>query len=281
MVRFADTVFSRIQQGYAQRNTMTNSDTESVNHDFYEHIYRRRNFLLENLLPYISYDQLSKAKRNIRLLGSHGTHSKHEEVAVLDYGCGRGLFLRKLAYRPLRAYGLDISPAALTRLKNLDWGKHRDFEPVEIKDFLEDKFQNHFDIVNASHILEHVADDKLVASKLVESVRPGGLLMINVPINEVVDDPNHVRAYSKDSIRQLFSDAPLTILELVEQDRFTGFILYHEIVKRGGKIKTLLLRTLRATLALLPLSMVEHLETLLPPSYPNQQAIFVARKDPG
>lgn len=260
---------------------MTTSDTESVNHDFYENIYRRRNFLLENLLPYISYDQLSKAKRNIRLLRSHETRYKYTEVAVLDYGCGRGLFLRKLTCRPLRAYGLDISPAALTRLNNLNWGKHRVFEPVEIKDFLDDKFQNHFDIVNASHILEHVTDDKLVASKLVESIRPGGLLTINVPINEVVDDPNHVRPYCKDSIRQLFSDAPLTILELVEQDRFTGFILYHERVKRGGKIKVLLLRTLRATLALMPLSMVEHLEGLLPSSYPNQQAIFVARKDPG
>lgn len=257
---------------------MTKQDTESVNQDFYDQVYARGNPLIEWLLPYVSYDQLAKGKRNLRALRPYVKLEPRAGLDVFDYGCGRGLLLMRLPYRPLRAYGLDISPFATQRLSAMNWGSQRSFSVVGIADLEQGAFKECFDVVSCSHVLEHVPDDEATVNQLMASLRPGGFLLLNVPINEVFDDPNHVRDYDRKKLSTLLSNSNLEILREEESDRLSAFLLHHEMNGDCGRIKRWACRLLRAISAVLPLRVVENLERILPASYKSQQLILVARK---
>ena len=184
----------------------------------------------------------------------------------------------RLPYRPLRAYGLDISPFATQRLSAMNWGSQRSFSAVGIGDFEQGAFEECFDIVSCSHVLEHVPDDEATANQLMESLRPGGFLLLNVPINEVFDDPNHVRAYDRRKLSSLLENSNLEILREEESDRLSAFLLHHEMNGACGRIKRSACRLLRAVSAVLPLSVIENMERILPATYKSQQLILVARK---
>jgi 2-polyprenyl-3-methyl-5-hydroxy-6-metoxy-1,4-benzoquinol methylase len=257
---------------------MTKQDTESVNQGFYDQVYARGNPLIEWLLPYISYDQLAKGKRNIRALRRYVKPRSHDGLDVFDYGCGRGLLLMRMPYRPLRAYGLDISPLATQRLSAMNWGSQRSFSTVDASDLEQGALVGHFDIVSCSHVLEHVPDDKATADQLMACLCPGGYLLLNVPINEVFDDPNHVRAYDREKLLNLLKDFKLEILNVEESDRLSAFLLHHEMNGDCGKLKRSACRLLRAIAAMLPLFVIQNMERILPASYKFQQLILVARK---
>ncbi len=141
-------------------------DTERVNTAYYETLYAHRIPLLDRVLPYVSYDQCSKGKRNIRAIEQHADIRRSNCIDVFDFGCGRGSFLLLFPHRPLKAYGLDISPSATKNLASRDWGRDRSFHVVSLKEFDDQKLMECFDVCCISHVLEHVPDDVSVLETL-------------------------------------------------------------------------------------------------------------------
>jgi SAM-dependent methyltransferase len=92
---------------------------------------------------------------------------------ALDYGCGSGYFVRRLA-RHFRASGFDVSPEAqrLTREHAGD---------VRLYGALEDVAPASFDLVTALHVLEHVPDPSIPLGAIFRWLRPGGALFVVVP----------------------------------------------------------------------------------------------------
>jgi SAM-dependent methyltransferase len=92
--------------------------------------------------------------------------AEYEFNSVLDVGCGAGLHSDRFRASGKRVTGIDYQP------QNAD---------VIAADFLEHEFDNQFDCVWASHVLEHQPNVNLFLRKVFGSLREGGVMAITVP----------------------------------------------------------------------------------------------------
>ncbi len=253
-------------------------DTERVNTAYYETLYAHKIPLLDRVLPYVSYDQCSKGKRNIRAIEHYADIRRSSGIDVFDFGCGRGSFLLLFPCRPLKAYGLDISPSATQNLASRDWGQDRSFNVVPLEEFENQKLFKCFDVCCISHVLEHVPDDLRILQTLANSLRPGGTMVVNVPIHEVIDDPRHVRAYNFLSLTKVVEEVGLTIVKSFESDRLSPFLQWHELHESCGVFGKFLFKAIRGFMGAMPLSVHEWLERWIAPHHTCSQLIMVAMK---
>lgn len=114
---------------------------------------------------------------------SLGRPAQHRDA--LEFGCGVGRVTRALAKRYDRAVGIDISTEMLERARELNAGVE-DLEFVHNSEpdlaVLGDR---QFDLVYSRHVLQHLPGPELAHGYLKEMVRvlrPGGLLLVHVPI---------------------------------------------------------------------------------------------------
>lgn len=110
---------------------------------------------------------------------------------VLDIGCGSGRHLVCMAQTGLSVYGLDNSPYGL-RLAT-EWLAH---ESLQARLILADARQklpfpdNAFDAVISTQVIHHarLATVQATAREIARIVRPGGLILISVPIKKHEDE---------------------------------------------------------------------------------------------
>lgn len=145
-----------------------------------------------------------------------------QDATILDLACGPGRYLQamhKLGYT--NAFGIDISE------EQVEYAKQR----LSITNLAKaDMFMwlvehpSRYDCILALDILEHMAlGDLLRLAKLIAgALKPGGRLVVQVPsgtspMNPVIyGDLTHVRAFTPESMRQLFRHAGLIAREVSE-----------------------------------------------------------------
>lgn len=107
-----------------------------------------------------------------------------------------------------------------------------------------------FDVVICSHVLEHVPDDRKAMSELLRVLRPGGLAVIMVPIEEgwdetyedssIVSDADrlihfgqedHVRYYGRD-LRDRLRGAGFNLREWVSKEPY----VFKNALRRGERV---------------------------------------------
>jgi SAM-dependent methyltransferase len=100
----------------------------------------------------------------------------HGQGRLLDFGCGGGSFLRRMHCRGWQVTGLDISPAAVYRVRTelglcalVGTLPHPDLRPAS------------FDVVTMWEALEHVHDPLEVLRQARRLLAPGGKLVVTVP----------------------------------------------------------------------------------------------------
>lgn len=103
-----------------------------------------------------------------------------EAAVVLDAGCGTGGLIRRLSglHPAWRWTGVDLSPAACR------FARERVGPTTEIKEasVTELPFPDaSFDAVVSADVLYHVADDAAALREFARVLRPGGVVIINVP----------------------------------------------------------------------------------------------------
>jgi SAM-dependent methyltransferase len=120
---------------------------------------------------------------------------------VLDVGCGTGANLRLLVDLGFQdVTGLDCSEEAIR------WCEAKGLPPVERGDlcglpFLDD----HFDLILATDVLEHIDDEETAVAELHRVLRPGGTLIVSVPAFESLwglqdEVSHHKRRYRRDAL---------------------------------------------------------------------------------
>jgi 2-polyprenyl-3-methyl-5-hydroxy-6-metoxy-1,4-benzoquinol methylase len=89
---------------------------------------------------------------------------------VAEIGCGHGSLLTLLGERGYRARGVEVSPAAVAfcRSKGLDVREGFDFGDEKAA----------YDVAASFQVIEHVLDPRAFVRRMVELVRPGGLVVI-------------------------------------------------------------------------------------------------------
>lgn len=108
------------------------------------------------------------------------------------------------------------------------------------------------------------------------SLHAGEKLLLNVPINVVWKDPNHLREYSAQTLHEKLEKSGFAVEPSTESDRWTTYILDKGYVSRS--VPRTFLRFLRLFLAPLPISLLDRMEKVLPDKYRCQQLIVVASR---
>jgi SAM-dependent methyltransferase len=97
--------------------------------------------------------------------------------------------------------------------------------------------QNHFDAILCNHVMEHVADDRMVLSEIYRVLRPGGLAILQVPLdpgltatyeNSAITNPHEREKHfgQKDHVRLYGTDYP-------DRLRSAGFLVSEWPVKEN------------------------------------------------
>jgi 2-polyprenyl-3-methyl-5-hydroxy-6-metoxy-1,4-benzoquinol methylase len=152
-----------------------------------------------------------------------------QTLSVLDVGCGWGPLLRHLDTKPhfdhIAISAADVRDTALYR-KDI----YRDYVIGDLTGGYPEILSGHYDIVVCEQVLEHLAALDTALATLVRVLRPGGRLVIGVPIfppplhlarKHLVpllpgmlrpDDSTHQQAFSLASfLRELRKEPSLTV----------------------------------------------------------------------
>ena len=148
-----------------------------------------------------------------------------QSADVLEVGSGTGALLTELQ-ETKRAIGLDFSPLAIgycreRGLTNLLVGNA---ERLPFRD-------TSFDAVVSLDTLEHVPDHESAVAGIARSLRPGGVLVLNVPAFRWLWGPHdvalmHHRRYTKSQVRDLLSSHGLRLEKL----SYSVFLLFPFVV---------------------------------------------------
>ncbi len=103
---------------------------------------------------------------------------EHDPVTVLDIGCGDGHTLnlfREAERVNVETHGVDFNRDAVALAAQSGHKAHAGrFEDVYFP-------EEYFDLVTASHVIEHVADPRGFAEKVRRILRPGGIFWFETP----------------------------------------------------------------------------------------------------
>lgn len=114
---------------------------------------------------------------------------------VYDVGCGAGGLLMPFAEAGCEVAGCDYGE------EHLAYGRARGLDLVQgsVGELLERRGGQQADLVMLMHVAEHFVDLRAELGAVIEAIKPGGLLMIEVPGVKSV----HIGAYKGDLLRYL------------------------------------------------------------------------------
>ncbi len=149
-----------------------------------------------------------------------------------DFGAGTGYVLDGIrSVRPgLRLYGSDLSNDSLTwidtRLAGIVNLFHADAEHIP--------YSEHFDVIGAFDVLEHIEDEHPVLRAFHAAIKPGGGVLVTVPQHMVLwsrldDETGHKRRYCGDELAAKVTAAGF---DVVFDTCFMGTLFLPQYVSR-------------------------------------------------
>jgi SAM-dependent methyltransferase len=164
---------------------------------------------------YISEEELSPpAFVTTRLKEIVSAFSPYRKTnRLLDIGCGAGLLLEAARKQGWNAQGLDVSSNAVKHVRELG------FEVFEGE--LQDAGfpSQHFDVITAAELLEHLFEPRPLLQEVARLLRPGGLFWITTPHAHGLSarvlglkwrciwPPEHLQLFSVRGVKKLLHDA--------------------------------------------------------------------------
>jgi 2-polyprenyl-3-methyl-5-hydroxy-6-metoxy-1,4-benzoquinol methylase len=187
-----------------------------------------------------------KMRYSMILKGLEGVMSflppDRKEVKVLDIGCADGHVLnwfREVKSRKVETFGVDMSAQAVEKARSKGHTAYAGrFEDVDLP-------PNTFDLIWASHVIEHVPDPKAFASKAFELLKPGGIFWFWTPNIASLDArifrkrhwgayhfPRHWVFYDPDSVKQLSKATGFELAHLEFQPNAIFWVwTFHSLLK--------------------------------------------------
>ena len=123
---------------------------------------------------------------------------------ILDIACGSGSGTELMSRTASFALGVDyLEPYIQKARERYPENERLRFMTGDGQTFLYGGKEGQFDIITSFHTLEHVPDDDAMVSALYRNLRPGGKLIVEVPLQMrrpvgVPINPYHLREYRRD-----------------------------------------------------------------------------------
>lgn len=161
------------------------------------------------------------ARRRIVLDSIHQRYPGRNDLEILDAGCGTGLMLQEMRLLGT-SEGVDISEEALV------FCRKRGLENVRNADVLHLPFaDDHFDLVTALDVLEHLDDDAGALEEFRRVLKPGGRVFIFAPAHRWLwslqdEVSHHKRRYVARTLRDVVTRSGL---EVERQTYVSAFLL--------------------------------------------------------
>ncbi len=95
---------------------------------------------------------------------------------VLDYGCGAGNFIYNAIIRGYDCHGAEFGQEQVNKLQN-EIPQGRFYTIMDLA-----QSGNTYDVIRLSNVLEHLDDPKAILSRLTTLLKPGGILLIEGPV---------------------------------------------------------------------------------------------------
>lgn len=152
--------------------------------------------------------------------------TKGSYQAILDAGCGAGVFSMELAkqHPEAKVTGVELEPVLVDRANAVARKAGLGNLHFEQGDVTKLEFENAFDLVVSVDNFEHVEDDIAAMRTLLRALRPGGLLVAHTPGYERrwlllrrrvnFDVPGHVRpGYHADQLVAKLTEAGFEVTD--------------------------------------------------------------------
>ncbi len=206
-------------------------ETVEFNYSTYEKYYRQP-------LVELRYDLIYRQRRIADLLDRAGIDPGRPGFAAFEYGFGAGHLLRVIA-NASRVVAMEFSPSAVEKGRRLAPEGHPSWEVRQHADATDLPLESDsFDLVTASHVLEHLEQDDDVLDEFIRIVKPGGHLLIILPAHEqLFTGTKHLRVYDVAEFTQRLRDRGLTEVIVDEHQRFDRPWKHHKVILQSRKNK--------------------------------------------
>jgi 2-polyprenyl-3-methyl-5-hydroxy-6-metoxy-1,4-benzoquinol methylase len=200
----------------------------------FETVYRGRQSFLHHC-AYMRMGKVLLARRILRLAGIGLTQKD-----IFDYGFGAGTFYRYCpTSAPLR--GVEQDPVVCQEVTQMLAGRgHRQVElqSIEIECWKDHPLlQKAYDVFLCSHVLEHLPDPVDFLRTVRPCVKPDGVFLGLVPINERASNPHHLQVVDRSVVESWAADAGYEVAYYEENDPFLYWAQPLYTVTSGWKHK--------------------------------------------
>jgi 2-polyprenyl-3-methyl-5-hydroxy-6-metoxy-1,4-benzoquinol methylase len=132
---------------------------------------------------------------------------------LLDFGCGEGVLVHQALQRGWDAYGLELN-RYLVNAANKHWGDNRLW--FETLDSVVERQRASFDAVISTQVFEHLSNPVDVLRKVGALIKPGGVVLIDVPNLECKEERRR-RGASLDPTAHLYYFTSATLIRLMQE----------------------------------------------------------------
>ncbi len=231
-----------------------------------------------------NYSSQGKLKRFRGLIQEFRLNSR-ASLSVFDQGFGLGLMLFSFD-KSCHLAGLELSTEVVQEVTQ--FGRKQGFVDMDLRVFNEEKtiassWPCKFDVVISSHVLEHISKPEIALRDLLTVLKPGGIAILAVPINELPgEDLNHFFFFSQSSLVEIVRSEGLKISKCVECDCIWDLLspLAYRLQRRSNPFLKILSFGINGVTSILPLCFLQGIDAILKRcGYKPRQIFLVARKE--
>ncbi len=109
-------------------------------------------------------------------------HRGRDGLRILDVGSGPGLLKRFCDFGNIEWHGVDNEPGAIRNSASLGYAMN----DLDVERQTLPYPDGHFDVVNASHVLEHIKNLGFCMGEMSRVLKAGGILVVGMPVKPLL-----------------------------------------------------------------------------------------------